>query len=49
MITKDVLWKQICLGLRDQARLEKISATVMKRIRRLKNEDQKITTSKADQ
>lgn len=46
MITKDALWKQICLGLKDHARSEKLTATVMKRIRSLKNEDQKITATK---
>jgi len=49
MITKNALWKQICLGLKENARSENITAVVMKRIRNIKYEDQKVSTSKTDQ
>ena len=39
MITKGAYWKRIRLGLLEHARSEKLTASIMKRIKELKDED----------
>ena len=45
MITKNPIWKQIRLGLKEHARSEKLTADVMRRIKELKNEDDQVTAT----
>jgi len=47
VITKNTLWKQICLGLKEHARSEIITAAVMKRIRELENEDNQVNNKES--
>ena len=42
MITKNVFWKKIQLGLKEHARSEKLTASIMKRIKELGNENNQI-------
>ncbi len=41
MVTKNKLWKQISQGLKENARLDKLTLEVMNRIRNLSNENHK--------
>jgi hypothetical protein len=45
MITKNPIWKQIRLGLKEHVRSEKLTADIMRRIKELKDEDNQVTTT----
>jgi len=38
VITKDNIWKQICIGLKEFERSQRITESVMERIRKLESE-----------
>lgn len=47
MITKNPIWKQIRLGLKEHVRSEKLTADIMRRIKELKNEDNQVNTKES--
>ncbi len=47
MITKNPIWKQIRLGLKEHVRSEKRTADIMRRITELKNEDNQVNTKES--
>lgn len=47
MITKNPIWKQIRLGLKEHVRSEKLTADIMRRIKELKDEDNQINTKES--